>query len=180
MKKLVSLMLVALIGTVASAGIMYSGANTIALNSTGTISIIADVAAQSMNVGAIALNKGSAKIGTLDAAFSTVNQPGVQKDGTKNGIWIFQVNATAPSGTTVAAGQSLYTFTIDPTGLAVGDVITISQWTGTNPFGGAGFPVNTKFNGQSATLGSFDVTVVPEPITVALLGLGGLFIRRRK
>jgi len=83
MKKLVSLMLVALIGTVASAGIMYSGANTIGLNSTGTISIIADVAAQSMNVGAIALNKGSAKIGTLDAAFSTVNQPGVQKDGTK-------------------------------------------------------------------------------------------------
>ena len=32
----------------------------------------------------------------------------------------------------------------------------------------------------TTTSGYLDVTVVPEPMTIALLGLGGLFLRRRK
>ena len=35
-------------------------------------------------------------------------------------------------------------------------------------------------DGSFNILSNFEVTVVPEPITIALLGLGGLFLRRRK
>lgn len=39
----------------------------------------------------------------------------------------------------------------------------------------------TPFNTAVATdLGSLDVNVVPEPMTMALMGLGGLFLRRRR
>ena len=180
MKKLVCLMIVALIGTVASAGIVFSGDLTIPEDTVQAYTIVADIAAENMNVGAIALDKGSALVGTLNALFTTVNDPGQQKDGSVNGIYIFQINATAPTGITVDAGQVLYSFTIDSTGLDVGDIITISEWIGDNPFGMPPFPVSSFFNGDAADLASLAVEVIPEPMTIALLGLGGLFIRRRK
>jgi len=181
MKKLVCLMIVALVGTVACAGtISFSGAATIDENSIATITVIADEASFGIALGAIALDMGSATVGTLNGAYSALANDGSQKDGSVNGIQIFQVSGTAPTGVTVAAGQALYSFTIDSTGLALGDVITISEWTGMNPFGMPPFPVDSKLNGVTAGLGSLAVTVVPEPMTMALLGLGGLFLRRRK
>jgi len=35
-------------------------------------------------------------------------------------------------------------------------------------------------DGDGVVFDSVTVTFIPEPITVALLGLGGLFLRRRK
>ena len=45
--------------------------------------------------------------------------------------------------------------------------------TGDNIVGGVTYPAGTLFD-------TIDVTVVPEPMTVVLLGLGGVFLRRRK
>ena len=59
-------------------------------------------------------------------------------------------------------GGVLFTFVVDTTGLTVGDILTL-----------------TTLDGGFNELGTTDI-VIPEPMTMGLLGLGGLFLRRRK
>jgi hypothetical protein len=61
----------------------------------------------------------------------------------------------------IAAGDQ---FSLDYVG-AVGDTATISLF------------VDPEY---TTPVASVDVTVVPEPMTIILLGLGGLFLRRRR
>jgi hypothetical protein len=51
-------------------------------------------------------------------------------------------------------------------GVPLGETFQIGPGAGTNKIGGVPVPLN--------------LTVVPEPMTIALLGLGGLFLRRKK
>jgi hypothetical protein len=55
-----------------------------------------------------------------------------------------------------------------------GDVITINDL-----YGGALPSKVTYGDGSMASLTGMSTTLVPEPMTMALLGLGGLFVRRR-
>ena len=51
----------------------------------------------------------------------------------------------------------------------------------TNPSSSIFYPVGSEYFATEADLGDLTVyQVIPEPITMALLGLGGLFLRRRK
>jgi len=72
-----------------------------------------------------------------------------------------------PFGTTPTG--DIITITFDVAAAALyGDVITIAHTSGS---------LNNAFSGVVATQ---TLNVVPEPMTLALLGLGGLFLRRRK
>jgi len=63
-----------------------------------------------------------------------------------------------------------------------GGVYTITQQniseTRQNYFAASTIPTDTFL--WTTTASSLEVTVIPEPLTIALLGLGGLFLRRRK
>ena len=180
MKKLACLMLVALVCTVASAATMtYSGPATIDLNSTATISLIADADLTATMAISITTSKGRAIVGTLNPLINVLPNNGTPQDGTYAKIWISKISGGVTLGSPVAAGQALYTFTIDSTGLVAGDVMTVGNYVGGGaPWGGSSMTL--KFNAADAVMTPFTVTVVPEPMTLALLGLGGLFIRSRK
>jgi len=90
-------------------------------------------------------------------------------------VLITGINGTTPFAfppAPVLAGEVLYSFDYTVPVVASGTIITIA---------GAG-ALSFMFDDftQSTDMGSVALEVIPEPITIALLGLGGLFIRRRK
>jgi hypothetical protein len=72
-------------------------------------------------------------------------------------------SATSPGGSPATAAGPQFTF--DYTGGALGQTATISLFVDPE----YGMPAD-----------SVTITIVPEPMTVILLGLGGLLLRRRK
>ena len=194
MKKLLILTLVLGLATLSSASTMVFGVDGVSGTDlqastayTGQI-IFVDTDGTSFNdtgfrvaisiVGATAYDAGD---------LNTILTGGIPKTGNvydpaQMGIAIGPVEGfTATAGPYMVDDMVLYDFSFT-TGLA-GTVITLDdvQLTGTPPWGGAPIGYDTKINGQTTInmeAAAFDV--VPEPMTLALLGLGGLFIRRRK
>lgn len=70
--------------------------------------------------------------------------------------------AASPTGAPIAVGDQ---FTASLTGVALDQTSVISLF------------VDPEYGAPAATTA---VTVIPEPMTVMLLGLGGLFLRRRR
>lgn len=135
----------------------------------------------------------NATLGTIPAAFTTTHVAGQVCNvlsGTRY-MLIDRINGvvnTANSDPELGVGAALYTFTVTiPTLAAVGDTFRILQATGspvvhTGPgYATASYDILTPAAGTATTIGEIVLTVVaPEPMTVALLSLGGLFLRRRK
>jgi len=83
------------------------------------------------------------------------------------------VGASAYSGFTIYAADDTATDTLP--NQTIGDWFTIDY---TRTAGTMYVEIWNSSNGYANPVGT--LTIIPEPITVALLGLGGLFLRRRK
>ena len=62
------------------------------------------------------------------------------------------------------------------------DIVAGTQFVGTLTVGGTQGSYSLKLYDNTFTnvIDTLAITIVPEPMTIALLGLGGLFLRRRK
>jgi hypothetical protein len=120
------------------------------------------------------LTADSAAKGTLDNVVivatgrdTSVDWIGPPVGSNSNGWEVSAVNLTNGTG----LGGDLFTFDLTATG-NVGDIITLAME-------GWNFADDMSETLSDVILNGMDVEIVPEPITLALLGLGGLFIRRK-
>ena len=161
MKKILVLMLVLGMASMASAALTLSGPANAVTGTTVTFTLSAD-----------AESAAGGDYGYVYAGgFSNVTMLPAMSDGDMSGTnytagtytYFYFVGADSPSDITapfLAAGDWL---TFDMTAGAVGTSIDVSVVS----FSG--------FDGDSLS-----ISVIPEPMTIGLLGLGGLFLRRRK
>ena len=201
MKKFVSLVMLLALASFASAVVNTVDFTTPNANVTAgqvvPITIVAD-----MTVKILGVNIGETKVsaapdvtagavGTIHAGFTSVASAGLLCDGSTAAparyVLIDRINGVVDTTTSseIAVGQALYSFNVTiPGTAAVGDTFTIDDITGVPVFHpGPGYGTNCTGAGGNVVLsdvGALTLTVVPEPATIALLGMGGLLLLRRR
>ena len=158
--------MVALIGTVASAApIELQGPASAIANEVITISLYSSTVTGDFTLNSIGADVvGVASNGAVNLGFdwALFTGPGTLNTG---GFLVQNATGMVNFGSALVSGD-LYTF--DYKVPAAVDLIGITKIT----FAAVG-------DVSGAAIGGCEV-LVPEPMTIALLGLGGLFIRRRK
>ncbi len=189
-KSLVSVVVVLVASSLASAGAagwLVGGSATANITPGGTVSVElsgVDVSAMTLmniidtaSIGGVASNAskdygwtllGFTKVGNL------VNSGGVLITDATGAVDLVGMVDGVPKPPLQGTIYS-FDYTAD-LGLPIGEVFTIATGAGTN---------KVSYINPDATTGSvlpaaLSLTVVPEPMTIALLGLGGLFLRRKK
>ncbi|MFI4913382.1 MAG: PEP-CTERM sorting domain-containing protein [Sedimentisphaeraceae bacterium JB056] len=172
MKKLLALVLVLAVAQFASAAISWDVADN--GNGTFAVSLVTDEQVNAVSLPQMVSTGGVFAVdsGAWSPAF-TSTQPILDLSG-------FGVSGYGGATANITAAGTYTTGTLiamTVTGEA-GDVITIGDLAA---FGMTAY-VSTQAGGQQslASVGADSFTLVPEPMTMALLGLGGLFIRRRR
>jgi len=177
------LTLVLLVASLQAGIIFQTNSLTVNEGETFTVNVVADADTFGLSIGAlVAYGDGLVDWSNpvWHPGFTVQANTGIKRDGSKENTIYTNIAGTAPVDVSlyVAAGQVLFSF--DITAGAAGTTITVADYAGTNPYSPPPTPVATKWNAVETTLAPLEITVVPEPMTMALLGLGGLFIRRRR
>jgi hypothetical protein len=172
MKKVLVLVLVLAMTQLTWAGIATlqvnsaDAASDYAPGTTVTIEIVYDFTAGGMSMDSVDATAGSWSDPALNIGFDDVHVNGTVAGSSITGIG----GSTGTSSADVAAGAVLWSAEFTVPELPSSSIVTIS----TSNF----FVSPTDFSDMTFETNALELHVIPEPITLALLGLGGLFIRR--
>jgi hypothetical protein len=197
MRKLLIFMLVLGMASLANAAILTvesSGSSAVNALKGATVSVdIVTDTAVNVNLSATLMqsttsaagNATAAALGTLDAGFNSINFAGnLQNANTvapARFILIDRINGVISTGSPAVAAGSLYNFNLSiPGTAALGDTFTVDFATGTPTIGGGMPPYGLLQDGAAPTGTTALVITIPEPATIALLGLGGLVLLRKR
>jgi hypothetical protein len=181
MKKLLVLTLVMAMASAASAGSAWFEVDPASYHECGydagdviKINVIADFDVQFLSL-AIGSNWG---IATGAGPLNPIYQSGIEYVGNiinSGGALITHISA-ADWENAVPAGQIIYSFTFEMPDLPDSILVIIDSLNGGEEL------YYTSLSDGTTTVEDLEALVIhtPEPLTIALLGLGGLFLRRRK
>jgi hypothetical protein len=177
MKKLLAVALVMGLASAANAGLMFQAPDYPdgeVPQDVITICVVSDEAINSWKIGALTVDLPDPVLGefNVNTAFAT-QFLGVARDGQEN---IVRTNWGGTALVNVEPGP-WGCFTIDLSNVPVSTYITIDDYAGSTPYGGP--PVKSTLGIATVDIAPLTLHVIPEPITLTLLGLGGLFLRRR-
>jgi hypothetical protein len=174
MKKLLVLLMVLGLVSAANAAltVSISGPNSLETDETGTYTIDfsgADIISADVDVIS---DSGSQPYGIGGGVvIATGRNTGLDWADLNTSTGNYELTAGQDNGETI--GGPLFTFEFTaPSAIPSGGTVTLSMIE--LSFFDADFEMVTP------SLGTMEVTITPEPMTIALLGLGGLFLRRRK
>jgi hypothetical protein len=185
MKKLVVLVLVLAMAQLSFAGIATLRVNAADVKNdylpsdTITIEIVASYdtgmggtdTTGSMSMDSISATAGEAISTWINAGFNDIANPGLVVN--TGGMAVQGIAGTiTTSAPDIAAGEVLWSMEFhipDLPGSTIIDISTVNF-----------FSAPSDFTDMATETNVLSLHIVPEPITMALLGLGGLFLRRRK
>jgi hypothetical protein len=189
MKKLLVLVMVLALTSVASAWTVWFEVDSADVKDSYefsdviTINLVADADVHTLQIGAITSDNGGTAQDplVLNAKFSVLPLPGTIVNAGDPYVLIELISGSVPFGAPlVLAGEVLYSFDFHVPDLPYSSYITIDDYVdmGHDP----PYMTYIGFGDWTDTdqIEPVVIHVVPEPTTIALLGLGGLFLLRRR
>lgn len=190
MKKMIAILVLCAFVSMSSAALVFQAPDAVwnatdsvwevLEGSTFTLNLITDAdGAYNYSLGALIIENAAGWSNNVSYIGATTNNPGALQGANAFNLAVWKALGTHENGVFANAGTVL--FSIDITAGASGTVINIDDYVGlSSGVGMGGSAPATRLNAVATTLDGLSLNVVPEPMTMALLGLGGLFIRRRR